>query len=167
MPNSLFNTYLNSIGERWPSLFLCIFYSSVSQSVVWGNTLRMRESMWFRSCGFVYNCIQSTLLCCCYFTNFRYKIEAKYKEFPNDLMNTLLVITRLIYISSKFFFIHTFYNDAPFIIFIFLSNSYCTDYHFLCVLNLILANLFCKNKELYWEWKNNNSLHTLAGQNRC
>ena len=75
-----------------------IFYSSVSQFVVCSNTLWMRESMWSRSCGCVYNCIQSTL--CSAFSpmlllhkNICYEIEAnyKYKYFSDDLVNTFIL----------------------------------------------------------------------------
>ena len=85
-----------------------IFYSSMSQFVVCSNTLRMRESMWSRSCGCVYNCIQSTL--CSAFSpllllhrNICYKIEAKYKYkyFYHDLLNTF--IFRYIYVFIKLF----------------------------------------------------------------
>ena len=83
-----------------------IFYSSMSQFVVCSNTLRMRESMWSRSCGCVYNCIQSTL--CSAFSpllllhrNICYKIEAKYKYkyFYHDQLNTF--IFRYIYVFIK------------------------------------------------------------------
>ena len=53
--------------------FSC-FYSSVSQFVVCSNTQWMRESMWSRSCGYVYNCIQYTLLLS-FFTTFATSLQ--------------------------------------------------------------------------------------------
>lgn len=118
-----------------------IFYSSVSQFVVCSNTLWMRESMWSRSCGCVYNCIQSTL--CSAFSpmlllhkNICYKIEAKYKYkyISDDLVNTFIL-----------WYVYVIFSKPCFInLFIIFIDIVVSKLEFFSVRGAIYLELFVK-----------------------